>query len=260
MSAKARLDVLVVERGLAPTRAKAQGMIMAGQVYVAGQKRIKAGEQTALDVPIEVRGGLPYVGRGGLKLAHALDTFGIDVAGLSALDVGACTGGFTDVLLQRGAARVYAIDVGYGQLDYGLRTDPRVVVLERTHIRHLEALPDDALADCGVVDVSFISLRLVLPAMQRLMRPDGFVVALVKPQFEAGPQDVGKGGIVRDPAVHRRVLEEVLAFGASLGWNVCGLTRSPVTGAAGNAEFLAYFGTGAPLPDIDTAIKDVVNG
>jgi 23S rRNA (cytidine1920-2'-O)/16S rRNA (cytidine1409-2'-O)-methyltransferase len=209
MSAKARLDVLVVERGLAPTRAKAQGMIMAGQVYVAGQKRIKAGEQTALDVPIEVRGGLPYVGRGGLKLAHALDTFGIDVAGLSALDVGACTGGFTDVLLQRGAARVYAIDVGYGQLDYGLRTDPRVVVLERTHIRHLEALPDDALADCGVVDVSFISLRLVLPAMQRLMRPDGFVVALVKPQFEAGPQDVGKGGIVRDPAVHRRVLERV---------------------------------------------------
>lgn len=258
MSAKVRLDLLVVERGLAPTRAKAQGLIMAGQVYVGGQKRTKAGEQTTLDASIEVRGGLPYVGRGGLKLAHALEVFGIDVAGLSALDVGACTGGFTDVLLQRGAQRVYAIDVGYGQLDYSLRIDPRVVVLERTHIRQLETLPDDALADCGVVDVSFISLRLVLPSMQRLMRPDAFIVALIKPQFEAGPQDVGKGGIVRDSAVHRRVCKEILTFGQTIGFTVCGLTRSPVTGAAGNTEFLVYFGTCAQAVDIDAAITSAI--
>ncbi len=255
MSAKVRLDLLVVERGLAPTRAKAQGMIMAGQVYVAGQKRTKAGEPMALDADVEVRGGLPYVGRGGLKLAHALDAFDIDVNGLAALDVGACTGGFTDVLLQRGARQVHAIDVGYGQLDYSIRVDPRVVVLERTNIRQLESLPDESIADCGVVDVSFISLRLVLPAMQRLMRPDAFVVALIKPQFEAGPQDVGKGGIVRDPAVHRRVLEEILTFGQSIGFNVCGLTRSPVTGASGNIEFLVYLGTAPAVADIDRAIR-----
>ncbi len=255
MRAKVRLDLLMVERGLAPTRAKAQGLIMAGQVYVAGQKHTKAGEQMTLEAQIEVRGGLPYVGRGGLKLAHALDVFRIDVANTVAIDVGACTGGFTDVLLQRGAQRVYAIDVGYGQLDYSVRIDPRVVVLERTNIRQLEALPDNALADCGVVDVSFISLRLVLPAMQRLMRPDAFVVALIKPQFEAGQQDVGKGGIVRDPAVHRRVLREILAFGGTIGFNVCGLTRSPVTGASGNTEFLVHFGSGDAVVDINDAIE-----
>src|SRR5919205_4215915 len=155
MAQKARLDVLLVERGLAPTRAKAQSLIMAGQVYVADQKRTKAGEQVDVDAPIEVRGGLPYVGRGGLKLAHALDTFDVEVRDQVALDVGASTGGFTDVLLQRGARRVYAVDVGYGQLDYALRIDPRIVVLDRTNIRQLESLPDGVLADCGVVDVSF---------------------------------------------------------------------------------------------------------
>src|SRR5687768_15882909 len=158
-----------------------------------------------------------FVSRGGEKLEHVLEVLGLDVRGRDALDVGASTGGFTDVLLQRGAARVYAIDVGYGQLDYRLRVDPRVEVLDRTNIRHLESLPGGALANCGVVDVSFISLRLVLPAMQRLMRRGAFVVALVKPQFEAGPQDVGKGGIVRDPEVHRRVLAEILTFAASIG-------------------------------------------
>jgi 23S rRNA (cytidine1920-2'-O)/16S rRNA (cytidine1409-2'-O)-methyltransferase len=258
MSQKSRLDVLLVERGLAPTRAKAQGLIMAGQVFVAGQKRTKPGEQAPLDVPIEVRGGLPYVGRGGLKLAHALDVWGIDVRELVALDVGACTGGFTDVLLQRGARRVYAIDVGYGQLDYGLRIDPRVVVMERTNIRQLDALPDGELADCGVVDVSFISLRLVLPAMRRLMRTDAFVVALVKPQFEAGPADVGKGGIVRDPAVHKRVLDEILAFAAETGLQAHGVTRSPITGAEGNVEFLVWLGgSGSPI-DVSAAIERVL--
>ena len=260
MSQKARLDLLLVERGLAPTRAKAQALIMAGQVFVADQKRTKAGEQIATDASIDVRGGLAYVGRGGLKLAHALDEFGIDVRDLAALDVGACTGGFTDVLLQRGIRRVYAIDVGYGQLDYALRIDPRVVVIERTNIRQLEALPDDALADCGVVDVSFISLRLVLPAMQRLMRPDSFVVALVKPQFEAGPGDVGKGGIVRDPEVHRRVLDDVLSFARSIGLALRGLTRSPITGAAGNTEFLAWVGGAGPELDAPAAIDRVVRG
>jgi 23S rRNA (cytidine1920-2'-O)/16S rRNA (cytidine1409-2'-O)-methyltransferase len=258
MAAKVRLDVLLVERGLAPTRAKAQALVMAGQVYVAGQKRTKAGEPIVPDAPIEVRGGLDYVGRGGLKLAHALDIFGVEVTDLIALDVGACTGGFTDVLLQRGARRVYAIDVGYGQLAYELRVDPRVVVLERTNIRHLETLPDGALADCGVVDVSFISLRLVLPAMQRLMQPGGFVVALIKPQFEAGPNDVGKGGIVRDPDVHRRVLQEVIEAAAGMGLALRGLTRSPITGAAGNTEFLARLGGPGPALAPQAAIADVL--
>src|SRR3712207_2803843 len=217
MSRKSRLDLILEERGLAPTRAKAQAVIVDGQVYVAEQKRTKAGEQVDVEAAIEVRGGLPYVGRGGLKLAHALDEFGLDVRGRVALDVGACTGGFTDVLLQRGAGRVYAIDVGYGQLDYALRIDPRVVVMERTNIRQLDALPDGELADCGVVDVSFISLRLVLPAMRRLMHEDAWIVALIKPQFEAGPQDVGKGGIVRDPRVHRRGFEDILRVAGGVG-------------------------------------------
>ena len=255
MAAKARLDMLLVERGLAPTRAKAQGMIMAGQVYVADQKRTKAGEPTSVEAQIEVRGGLPYVGRGGLKLAHALDEFGLDVRDLASLDVGACTGGFTDVLLQRGARKVYAIDVGYGQLDYNLRVDPRVVVLERTHIRQIEALPEGAVADCGVVDVSFISLRLVLPAMQRLIARDGFIVALIKPQFEAGPRDVGKGGVVRDQRVHRRVLHDILGFAAEHDLPAHGITRSPVTGAAGNVEFLAWLGGDGPDLSLDSSVE-----
>ena len=233
-------------------------MIMAGQVYVAGQKRTKAGEQVAIDAAIDVRGGLPYVGRGGIKLAHALDIFAIDVHDRIALDVGASTGGFTDALLQRGARRVYAIDVGYGQLDYTLRTDPRVVVLERTHIVQLAALPDEVQADCGVVDVSFISLRLVLPAMQRLMRPNGFIVALIKPQFEAGPRDVGRGGVVRDAAIHRRVLNDILSFAQSRGLGMRGLTRSPITGAAGNTEFLAWLADGHPAVALHDAIERVM--
>lgn len=241
---KQRLDLVMVERQLAPTRAKAQALIMAGDVSVGGEPSSKAGTLIDPTAPIEVRSALPYVGRGGLKLAHALDTFGLDPAGLVGLDVGACTGGFTDVLLQRGAAHVYAVDVGYGQLDWKLRQDARVTTLERTNVRYLETLPtagDPVLADCGVVDVSFISLGLVLPAMLRLLAATAWIAALVKPQFEAGPELVGKGGIVRDPAVHRMVLEQVTAAAARAGLATLGLTRSPITGAEGNVEFLAHF-------------------
>jgi 23S rRNA (cytidine1920-2'-O)/16S rRNA (cytidine1409-2'-O)-methyltransferase len=255
---KQRLDVVLVERNLVPTRAKAQALILAGSVYVDGQKRTKAGEPIKVDAEIEVRSSLPFVGRGGFKLDHALATFGIEVRGLTALDVGACTGGFTDVLLQRGARQVYAIDVGYGQLDYRLRTDERVMVLERTNIRQLAALPDGATADCGVVDVSFISLRLVLPAMQKLLQPNAWIVALIKPQFEAGPQDVGQGGVVRDPHVHRRVLEEILQFAAANQLTPHGLTMSPITGPAGNREFLAWLGGPGPSINIDRAIEQAL--
>lgn len=264
---KQRLDLVLVERNLVPTRAKAQALILAGSVFVNGQKRTKAGEPIAADAAIEVRDALPFVGRGGYKLDHALEAFGLSPAGCVALDVGACTGGFTDVLLQRGAARVYAIDVGYGQLDYRLRTDDRVVVLERTNIRQLEALPltSDAadtgpvLADCGVVDVSFISLKLVLPAMQRLLRPDAWIVALIKPQFEAGPQDVGRGGVVRDPRVHRRVLHETLSFAAEHDLHPHGLALSPITGPAGNREFLAWLGGAGPALAVDHAIEQALD-
>ncbi|HEX6292581.1 MAG TPA: TlyA family RNA methyltransferase [Herpetosiphonaceae bacterium] len=255
---KQRLDLVLVERNLVPTRAKAQALILAGSVFVNGQKRTKAGEQIDVEAAIEVRGALPFVGRGGFKLAHALTTFGLDVQGRSAIDVGACTGGFTDVLLQRGARQVVAIDVGYGQLDYRLRTDERVVVLERTNIRQLTALPGGALADCGVVDVSFISLKLVLPAMQQLLQPNAWIVALIKPQFEAGPQDVGRGGVVREPRVHRRVLHDVLAFAAGRHLPPHGLTVSPITGPAGNREFLAWLGGAGPALNLDRAIDDAV--
>ncbi len=255
---KQRLDVVLVERNLAPTRAKAQALILAGSVYVEGQKRTKAGEQIKVDAAIEVRSALPFVGRGGFKLDHALTTFGLDVRGLQALDVGACTGGFTDVLLQRGARQVFAIDVGYGQLDYRLRTDERVVVLERTNIRHLAELPGNVRADCGVVDVSFISLELVLPAMQRLLQPRAWIVALIKPQFEAGPQDVGQGGVVREPRVHRRVLDTILHFAREHGLEPHGLTVSPITGSAGNREFLAWLGGDGPALNIDRAIDQAL--
>jgi 23S rRNA (cytidine1920-2'-O)/16S rRNA (cytidine1409-2'-O)-methyltransferase len=251
---KQRLDLVLVERNLVPTRAKAQALILAGSVFVNGHKRTKAGEAIDVEAEIEVRGALPFVGRGGFKLDHALTTFGLAVTGRSAIDVGACTGGFTDVLLQHGAQQVFAIDVGYGQLDYRLRTDERVVVLERTNIRQLTALPGDLRADCGVVDVSFISLKLVLLAMQRLLQPDAWIVALIKPQFEAGPQDVGRGGVVREPRVHRRVLHEILEFAAANQLPPHGLTVSPITGPAGNREFLAWLGGAGPALNIDRAI------
>ncbi len=239
-AAKMRLDRLLVERGLAPSREQARRLIMAGEVLVDDRLVDKPGRLVPADAPVRVRHRPRYVSRGGLKLEAALERFGLDVSGLTAVDVGASTGGFTDCLLQRGAARVYAVDVGYGQLAWKLRQDPRVVPLERTNIRHLESLPGGELADLAVIDASFIGLGLVLPATLRLLKPDGQIIALVKPQFEAGPQDVGKGGVVRDQRVHRRVLEEVAALARKLGLTVAGLTVSPAPGPAGNVEFLVW--------------------
>ncbi len=255
--AKTRLDQLLVTRGLAETRSKAQALVLAGSVRVAGQPATRPGLLVDENAAVEVIAALPYVSRGGYKLAHALDVFGLSPAGLVALDVGASTGGFTDVLLQRGAAHVYAVDVGYGLLDYRLRSDPRVTVLERTNIRHLEALPEGVIADCATIDVSFISLRLVLPVVRRLIRPTGWIVALIKPQFEAGPEQVGHGGVVRDPAVHRAVLHAVLATAAELDLTPCGLTRSPITGPAGNIEFLAWLQPGGPPLNVEAAVRAV---
>ena len=258
---KTRLDRLLVERGLASSREQARRLIMAGEVQVSGRVVDKPGRLVPEDAPVEVRRQPRYVSRGGLKLEAALDRFGLDVSGKVAVDVGASTGGFTDCLLQRGAAKVYAVDVGYGQLAWKLRQDPRVIPLERTNIRYLEALPGGELADLAVIDASFIGLRLVLPATLRLLKPDGQVIALVKPQFEAGRQDVGRGGVVRDPQVHRRVLEEVAALAQELGLTVAGLTVSPAPGPAGNVEFLIWLtrdpGQAIPLePAIRQAVEE----
>ncbi len=258
MAARERLDVLVVQHGLAESREKAQRLIMAGEVFVNGQRADKPGVATATDSEISVRAGLPYVSRGGYKLAHALDALGIDVAGQTCGDIGASTGGFTDVLLQRGAARVYAIDVGYGQLDWKLRNDPRVVVMERTNIRAVGALPDKLGFAC--IDVSFISLTLVLPVVARLMESAADVVALVKPQFEAGKGQVGKGGVIRDRGLHRSILASILAFCTGQDWMVAGLTASPIKGPAGNIEFLMHLrlSSNAAAPDGTQLIDDAI--
>lgn len=237
---KQRLDLLLVERELAESREKARRLIMAGEVLVDEQVMDKPGRLVPLEAVLRVRTPLPYVSRGGLKLEAALDAFAIDPTGLTAVDVGASTGGFTDCLLQRGAARVYAVDVGYGQLAWKLRSDERVMPLERTNIRYLDALPDGVLADLAVIDASFIGLELVLPPTLNLLTPAGQIVALVKPQFQAGPEDVGKGGVVRDAGIHRRVLEEMRALAEKLGLSIAGLTVSPAPGPAGNVEFLIW--------------------
>ena len=237
---KQRLDLLLVERELVESREQARRLIMAGEVFVDEQVADKAGRLVPLEANLRVRTPPRYVSRGGLKLEAALDAFAIDPGGLVALDVGASTGGFTDCLLQRGAAKVYAVDVGYGQLAWKLRSDGRVVVIERTNIRYLESLPDGVLADLAVIDASFIGLELVLPPTLRLLTMTGQVVALIKPQFEAGPDDVGKGGVVRDRAVHRRVLDEINDLAHALGVCVAGLTVSPAPGPAGNIEFLIW--------------------
>ena len=241
MPAKRRADQLLVDRGLAESRAKAQALILAGLVY-AGERRIdKSGETVAATAEVEVRGrDHPWVSRGGVKLAHALDRFAIEVAGLVALDIGASTGGFTDVLLARGAARVHAVDVGRGQLAWKLRQDPRVVVHEGVNARYLSATAIPEPIDMITCDASFIGLATVLPAALALAKPSALLVALVKPQFEAGPSAVGKGGVVRDPEIHRAVCEAAGAWIASQGWSVVGLLDSPITGPAGNREFLLY--------------------
>jgi 23S rRNA (cytidine1920-2'-O)/16S rRNA (cytidine1409-2'-O)-methyltransferase len=235
-----RLDQLVHDRGLAPSRERARALILAGQVTVDGQRAAKAG--MAVDAAATVAliaPDHPYVGRGGLKLAHALDAFRIDVAAREALDIGASTGGFTDVLLQRGAARVVALDVGHGQLDWRLRNDPRIVVIEHFNARQLVPATLPAPVDFVCIDVSFISLRQILPVLPPLLRPGADLVALVKPQFEAGRGEVRKG-IVRDPAIHARVLEEVSAAAAGVGLTPAGSTPSPITGQKGNVELLLY--------------------
>ncbi len=242
---RSRLDVRLVDEGLAVSRERARALILAGRVKVAGAVVSKAGASVPADAPVEVVApDFPWVGRGGVKLAHALDTFGIEVAGREALDIGASTGGFTDVLLQRGARRVVALDVGHGQLDWRLREDPRVVVLEHRNARQLDRGWLPAPVDIVTIDVSFISLRLILPVLQPVLTPGADIVALVKPQFEAGRGEVGRGGLVKDPVVHEAVLARVTASAASSGLTRVAMTPSPITGATGNQEFLMHLRQG----------------
>lgn len=269
---KVRADVLLVERGLASSREKAQAQILAGLVFAGGAAVDRPGTKLTRDAAVEIRGeAVPYVSRGGLKLEKALDVFELPVAGRVAIDVGASTGGFTDLLLGRGAARVYAVDVGYGQLAWKLRQDPRVVVLERTNARYLtrESLAEAVasvlkgrefvLPDLATIDVSFISLDRILPAVTTLLRPPGDIVALVKPQFEAGRGQVGKHGVVRDPAIHEQVIRKVGAAASVLGLAARGLTCSPVTGPEGNVEFLLRLspeaGGKASSPDAPSQVR-----
>ena len=249
---KIRLDQRVFDLGLTESREKAKALIMAGSVYVDGQKQTKPGAPVTEEADVAVRGEkLPYVSRGGLKLEKALDTFGVDPAGLVCIDCGASTGGFTDCLLQRGAKHVYAVDVGYGQLAWSLRTDERVTVMERTNARILTPDMFPGPMDLAVMDMSFISLRLVLPAVKSLLATGGQVVCLVKPQFEAGREKVGKKGVVRDPAVHREVLEQFLENAATMGFVLGGMTFSPVRGPEGNIEYLAWLKTEGQAVSVD---------
>lgn len=241
-SDKERLDILLVEQGFYETREKAKTALMAGLVLVEGEPVDKAGTKIPRTARIQVKGALhPYVSRGGLKLEKALKVFGIDLNGVTMLDIGASTGGFTDCALQNGAQYVYAVDVGYNQLDWSLRSDPRVCVMERTNFRYMQPgdLPGPAPAFASI-DVSFISLKLILPPLKELLAPPGRVVALVKPQFEAGREKVPKTGVVKEPQVHREVLQQVLEFAAETGFAIEGLTYSPIKGGEGNIEFLAY--------------------
>ena len=256
--AKKRLDVLLTERGLAESRQKAQAVIMAGQVY-SGERRLdKAGLTLEEDTPLEIRGQtLRYVSRGGLKLEKAMAAFPITLAGKTAADIGASTGGFTDCMLQNGAARVYAVDVGYGQLAWAIRNDPRVVCLERTNARYLTAEQIPEPLDFASIDVSFISLGLILPALRPLLKEKGEVASLVKPQFEAGREKVGKKGVVRDPAVHLEVLEQFLRHAALADFSVKGLDFSPIRGPEGNIEYLGYLRAGAGA-DGDFDLRELV--
>ena len=257
MKHKERLDVLLVSLGLAESRAKAQATIMAGEVYVNGQKADKSGMEVDITSNVEVRGSAcPYVSRGGLKLEKALRNFGVDPTGYVCSDSGASTGGFTDCLLQQGASKVFAIDVGYGQLAWKIRNDPRVVVMERTNIRYVTPEDLGQPLDLSVIDVSFISLSLVLPVVKTLLKPMGQVLCLIKPQFEAGRDKVGKKGVVRDAAVHEEVLQNFISLAKSLGFTIRNLTFSPVKGPEGNIEFLAHLSL-QPGEDSYTAPGDL---
>ena len=241
MKNKKRLDVLLVENGHADSRTKAQAIIMSGLVYVDGQKADKPGTAFDETVSIEVRSGsCPYVSRGGLKLERALRDFGVKPEGYVCSDSGASTGGFTDCLLQQGAKKVFAIDVGYGQLDWKIRSDPRVVVMERTNVRYVTPEQLGEPLDLSVIDVSFISLKIVLPVIKTFLKPTGQVLCLIKPQFEAGKEKVGKKGVVREPAVHQEVLDHFVELANELEFAILGLTFSPVKGPEGNIEFLAH--------------------
>lgn len=258
MKVKKRLDVLLTERMYADSRSKAQAIIMSGNVYVDGQKADKPGISYEETVDIEVRGAVcPYVSRGGLKLEKALRDFGVNPEGYVCSDSGASTGGFTDCLLQQGAKKVFAIDVGYGQLDWKIRSDERVVVMERTNIRYVTPADLGEPLDLSVIDVSFISLKIVLPAIQALLKPTGQVVCLIKPQFEAGRDKVGKKGVVREPATHQEVLDGFVALANELNFRILGLTYSPVKGPEGNIEFLGHL-TLADLPGIEPDTAQVV--
>ena len=259
MKIKKRLDVLLVEQGYADSRTKAQAIIMSGNVYVDGQKADKPGVSYEENISLEVRGATcPYVSRGGLKLEKALRDFGVDPTGFVCSDSGASTGGFTDCLLQQGAKKVFAIDVGYGQLDWKIRSDPRVVVMERTNVRYVTPEQLGEPLDLSVIDVSFISLRIVLPVIKTFLKPvSGQVLCLIKPQFEAGKEKVGKKGVVRDPAVHQEVLDDFVALTKEVGFTILGLTFSPVKGPEGNIEFLAHL-TLSDRPGIEPDTSKVV--
>ena len=258
MKIKKRLDVLLVERLYADSRTKAQAIIMSGNVYVNGQKADKPGTSFEETVDIEVRGAVcPYVSRGGLKLEKALRDFGVKPEGYVCSDSGASTGGFTDCLLQQGAKKVFAIDVGYGQLDWKIRSDERVVVMERTNIRYVTPEDLGEPLDLSVIDVSFIGLEIVLPTIKTLLKPTGQVLCLIKPQFEAGKENVGKKGVVREPKIHKMVLDNFVALVHSLDFRILGLTFSPVKGPEGNIEFLGHL-TLADVPGIEPDTADVV--
>lgn len=260
---KERIDVLLVEQGYFDSREKAKAAVMAGLVYVGTERVEKPGMKLPRNTAFQVKGAVhPYVSRGGLKLEKAIRSFSLDLAGVRMLDIGASTGGFTDCALQHGAAEVCAIDVGYNQLDWSLRNDPRVRVMERVNFRYM--VPDDLQGfspDFAAIDVSFISLTLILPPLKPMLEPGGGrVVALIKPQFEAGREQVGKSGVVRDPEVHRDVLRRVLAFAADLGFNLKGLTYSPITGGEGNIEFLAYwtYQPDEPAKSVDDGVLQLI--
>lgn len=246
---KKRLDILLVERELVESRQRAQALILAGKVAVNDSTSVKAGSLVDENASIVIRQSLKYVSRGGHKLEGALDLFMVDPRGKICADVGSSTGGFTDCLLQRGAERIYALDVGFGQLAWKLRGDPRIVVMERVNVRYLQSLPEPI--DLATIDVSFISLRQILPAVKLILQKHGQVIALVKPQFEAGRDQVGKGGIVRDVSIHRAVIEKISQFALASEWSVLGLCRSPIAGTDGNLEFFAHLGLNSLHENVD---------
>lgn len=260
MKGKTRLDVLLVERGLQESRQKAQATIMSGLVFVDGQRVDKAGTAVLPEASVEIRGHtLRYVSRGGLKLEKAMTTFGLTLEGKVCADIGASTGGFTDCMLQNGAQKVYAVDVGYGQLDWKLRNDPRVVCMERTNARYLTREQIPVPLDFASIDVSFISLKLIFPALFQLLNEDGHIACLIKPQFEAGREKVGKKGVVRDPSVHLEVLENFMVHAKESNFTVLGVTYSPIRGPEGNIEYLGYLKKGLSEEQRKMDLAAVVN-